>query len=215
MGSMPADLIGLWWMAAVVAMVTHVPDDALVARCQRGDKHAFGTLVERYADRVYAVCRRWVGDRAIAEEVAQEAFVAAWRALPGFRGDARFHSWLMRIVVNKCRNHHTYRTRRAHGRHDPLVTDDDKPTLQLVHGGPGADASTHRTDASALLERALDRLDEDQRSVLVLRDLEDLTYDEIGEMLGVPRGTVKSRLHRARAALADVLETLAGPEDVF
>lgn len=217
LGSMPT-VGGISIMLAVAAIYPDATDEDLVTRCKNGDRIAFGDLVERHQDRVYSLCFRYLGDRSIAEEVAQDVFLSAWRALPRFREEARFDTWLRRITVNKCKNRRLYRHRRAHGLHESIdarATDDDAPDLQLVHGGRGADASAHVHQAAELLEAALAELDEGQRTLVLLRDMEDLSYGEIAEILEVPRGTVKSRLHRARAALAKVLGTRIGREDVF
>lgn len=203
---------------AIAAMFPGVPDEELVARCKNGDRHAFGELVERHQDRVYSVCLRWLGDPVIAEEVAQDAMLSAWRAIARFREEARFDTWLRRIAVNKCKNRRLRGRRRHQDAHDSIdagAQDDDVPHLQLVHGGPGTDAKVHQSEAGAVLQEALDRLSEEQRSLIILRDVEDLSYDEIGDLLEVPRGTVKSRLHRARTALTRLLENRIGREDIF
>lgn len=193
------------------------PDELLVSRCRRGDRRAFGELVHRHQDRIFGLCLRWLGDRVVAEEAAQDTFLSAWRALPGFRSEARFDTWLRRIAVNKCKNRRVYGHRRAFGFHDSIdaLPDGDRPRLQLVHGGPAADAGMHREQADGIVRAALATLTDEQRAIVVLRDVEDLDYDEIADALEIPRGTVKSRLHRARAALAVVLSARLGPEDVF
>lgn len=202
-------------MNRLAAMAEPRPDDELVRDAQRGDRFAFGELVTRHQHRIFSICRRWLGDAALAEEVAQDAFLSAWRALPGFRAEARFDTWLRRIAVNKCRNRKVYGRRRAEDRHDSLTPREDVVGPQLVHPGPGADAPLHAHQATDLIEQGLAALHEDQRAIIVLRDLEDLDYDEIATLLDVPRGTVKSRLHRARAALASALAHRIGPEDVL
>jgi RNA polymerase sigma-70 factor (ECF subfamily) len=202
----------------VALVMTLHPDDALVTASRRGDRAAFSDLVTRHQDRVYRLCVRWLGDPNLAEETAQDVFLSAWRAIGNFRSEARFDTWLRRITVNKCRNRRLSHLRRARDRHDSLEGDpntDERPPLQLVHGGPGPAARLDRTEAQDLLNRALSELDDDHRAVVLLRDLEDLTYEEIAELLDVPRGTVKSRLHRARVALAAQLAPRVGREDVF
>lgn len=194
----------------MLAVTSPPPDDLLVARARQGDRAAFGQLVDRHGGRLFGAVVRILGDAAVAEEVVQDALVAAWRALPKFRGDARFDTWLHRIAVNKARNKRLYRRRRALHRHDPLHTDadDDRPPLQLVHPGPLPDRAVDRAEASRRLQAGLDALTAEHREVLVLRDLQDLDYDEIADVLGIARGTVKSRLHRARAALAEAITAL-------
>ncbi len=205
-------------MLALAAMFPDVTDEELVARCKTGDRVAFGELVDRHQHRVYSICMRWLGDRTVAEEVGQDVFLSAWRALPRFREEARFDTWLRRIAVNKCKNRRLYRRRRAHDRHDSIhapAEGEERPYLQLVHDGRGPDAKVHQQQASDLVGEALASLSEQQRALVVLRDVEDLSYEEIAELLEVPRGTVKSRLHRARSALARALSGKIGHEDVF
>lgn len=193
-------------------------DDTLVAASRRGDALAFSDLVQRHQHRVYSLCLRWLGDAGIAEETAQDVFLAAWRGIGAFRSEARFDTWLRRITVNKCRNVRLSHRRKARDRHDSLdgdpTTDEQRP-LQLVHGGRGPEGLREQREASRLLQEALAELDDDHREVVLLRDLEDMDYDEIAQLLDVPRGTVKSRLHRARAALAARLTPRIGPKDVF
>lgn len=192
-------------------------DEQLVHRCRLGDRAAFAELVHRHQGRVFGLCLRWLGDRVAAEEIAQDTFLSAWRALPGFRAEARFDTWLRRIAVNKCKNRKVYGFRRGYGLHDSIdvLPDEDRPRLQLVHGGPAADAGIHRDQADAIVRSALAALPDEQRAIVVLRDVEDLDYDEIADILEIPRGTVKSRLHRARTALALVLSARLNREDVF
>ncbi len=180
-------------------------DSALVRAAREGERGAFDALVRRHQDRVWRVCLRWLGDPETAREVAQDAFLAAYRALPGFRGDASFRTWLLHIAVNTCRNAHTARRRRAWGRHDMLGTDADGHSLDVADTRPLPDARAVVADGRERLRTALAALDEDLRAVVLLRDMEDLDYEEIAQVLDVPRGTVKSRLHRARQLLAEAL----------
>lgn len=203
-------------MLALATMVPSTPDEELVARCKAGDRHAFGDLVERYQDRIFSLCIRWLGSPLLAEEVAQDVFISAWRAIPRFRQEARFDTWLRRIAINKCKNKRVYDKRRARDKHVDIDEEDDgRPKFQVVHGGRGADASVFQSEASRVLQGALDELEPEQRAIIVLRDLEDLSYEEISEQLGIPRGTVKSRLHRARGVLTRALSRRVGREDVF
>ncbi len=192
-------------IAMLFAMVTRPPDEELVRRFKDGDREAFSELVRRYQNRVFGMCLRWMGDRSVAEEVAQDVFLALFKALAGFRGDAQLSTWIYRVTVNHCKNRDLYRRRRAHGRHESLdgvPKDDEAPVRQVAHEGPGADAHVQQMEARDALQEALDALDEDQRQIIVLRDVEDLAYEEIADILDLPKGTVKSRLHRARHELA-------------
>ena len=194
------------------------PDEELVRRFQTGDRAAFSDLVRRYQDRVYTLSLRWMGEQEIAEEVAQDVFVALYRSLDGFRGEARLSTWIFRVTVNHCKNRRLYRRRRHMDQHEPLKgtrPEDEGPGRQIADEGPGTDQRVHRSEAERILQEALERLDESHRTILVLRDVEDLPYEEIAQILDLPRGTVKSRLHRARAELARVLARVVGPEDVF
>ena len=200
-----------------MAMVTRATDAELVERFKSGDADAFSDIVQRYQHRVYTLALRWMRDPVIAEEVAQDVFIALYRSLNRFRGDSKLSTWVYRVVVNHCKNRLQYRKRRHMERHEPLegTRTEDGPARELPSHDPGPDAGQHRSEAERLIHDALGRLDEDQRQVIVLRDIEDLSYDEIGAILDVPRGTVKSRLHRARAQLATVLGRQVSTEDVL
>lgn len=193
-------------------------DERLVQRFQAGDAAAFSDLVQRYQDRVYTLCLRWMGEPEVAAEVAQDVFVALYRSLDRFRGESRLSTWIFRVTVNHCKNRRLYQKRRHSEAHEPLEGvghEDDGPIRQLPDPGPGTDAGLRRSEAGRLLQEALGRLDESHRTILVLRDVEDLPYEEIADILELPRGTVKSRLHRARAELARILSRVIGPDDVF
>lgn len=192
-------------------------DGELVRRFKEGDRGAFDQIVHRYKDRVYALCIRWMGDREVADEVAQDVFLALFKSLAGFRGDAQLSTWVYRVVINHCKNRRLYRRRRHLDHHEPIdpePSEDGGPGRQLADDGPGTDARLHATQAGSLLERGLAALDEDQRQIILLREMQDLSYEEISDLLGLPRGTVKSRLHRARLELAAILGRSIKKEDV-
>ena len=205
-------------LAALLGMALGPPDEELVRRFRKGEVSAYSDLVMRYQDRVYAQCIRWMGDPRIAEEVAQDVFLAIYRALPRFRGESRVSTWIFRITVNHCKNRRLYRNRRKFDAHEPLEgvpKGDDGPQRQIPSQGPGTDQGSHRSEAEEILHEALGRLDEDQRTIILLRDIQDLSYEEISEILDLPRGTVKSRLHRARAELARLVSRHIGHNDIF
>jgi len=198
--------------------VTGPPDNELVERFKSGDRRAFDEIVRRYQHRVFTLAMRWMGDEQIASEVAQDVFIALFRSLANFRGDAQLSTWIYRVVVNHCKNRRQYRRRRKMSRHEPLEgdrPDDEAPRRQIAGEGPMPDASVHQSDAERLIQEALEQMDEDQRAIIVLRDIEDLSYEEISELLELPRGTVKSRLHRARAQLARILGRKVQAPDVM
>lgn len=205
-------------LLALLGMALGPTDDELVRRFREGEVSAYSDLVMRYQDRVYGQCLRWMGNPRIAEEVAQDVFLAIYRALPRFRGESRVSTWIFRITVNHCKNRKLYRNRRKFESHEPLEgipRDDDGPSRQIPSQGPGTDQGSHRSEAEEILNEALSRLDEDQRTIILLRDIQDLSYEEISEILDLPRGTVKSRLHRARAELTKLVSRNIGTEDIF
>ena len=169
----------------------------LIARARVGDREAFGALVEQYRDNVYRLAYRMCGNAYDADEAAQEAFVAAWRALPNFRGDAKFSTWLYRLATNAAIDQ-MRREKRHHGAGDgemPDIADDSDSPQETVE----------RTEQQEAVQKALATLSEEYREVLLLRYMEELDYAEIAEVLQLPSGTVKSRINRAKAALKTAL----------
>jgi RNA polymerase sigma-70 factor (ECF subfamily) len=163
-------------------------DDDLLRRSAGGDGRAFGQLVDRHADRMYRLAVSMVGNRADAEDVLQEAFAGAYRSAGGFRGGASVKTWLSRILATQAAK--WWRDRKGE-RPDPL----DGPAGGAASGGESA------VGAKLDLHAALDQLSAEHRQVLVLRELDGMSYEEMAGSLGVPRGTIESRLHRARAEL--------------
>jgi RNA polymerase sigma-70 factor (ECF subfamily) len=184
-------------------------EDGLARRAAAGDMGAFDALVAVFGARVLSVATRMLGDRAEAEDVTQEVFVAVYDGLASFRGEARVSTWIFRIARNRCLNRIELLGRRGRGKHVEL----DDPAalsgtvdLDTVHGAArDPRRGLENAELRALLEQHLRRLPEEQRLLVVLRDLEDLSYEEIVDVTGLPLGTVKSRLHRARAELARAL----------
>ncbi|HSK15253.1 MAG TPA: sigma-70 family RNA polymerase sigma factor [Gaiellaceae bacterium] len=171
------------------------PDEVLVQRARRGERFAFEQLVERHESRMYTLAARVLGSRDEAADAVQDALVRAWLALPKFRSDARFSTWLYRIVVNAA---HDVRTKRREPPHGELPDPAD-PRDRFAE-----------QELSGELQRALDALDESFRVAVVLYDVLGCSYAEIAEMTGVAEGTVKSRIFRGRSELASRLGTPAG-----
>jgi RNA polymerase sigma-70 factor (ECF subfamily) len=203
-------------LAFILAVVSQLSDSELVARFKSGDQHAFSHIVRRYQDRVFGLCLRWLGERSLAEEVAQDVFVALYRSLGRFRGESSLSTWIYRVSVNHCKNKRLYSSRRRRDRHEPLEgrERDDAPARELPAGGRGTEIGVELSQAQRLVHEALEAISEEHRQVIILRDIQDLDYHEISEILELPRGTVKSRLHRARTELARVLRNRIGKEDV-
>lgn len=181
-------------------MTDHEPDGSLVRRFLEGEPSAFDELVRRHQTRVYNLCLRILGNPDDARDATQDAFISALRKLAQFRGDAAFTTWLHRVAVNACYDELRKRRRR------PLlhVVSEGEDDHVREPGSPDpdhADAIAGSLDAAA----ALMRIPEEFRFALVLADVQDLAYDEIGRILDVPVGTVKSRVHRGRLALAKVM----------
>ena len=174
------------------------PDDHLVRRAQRGERFAFEQLVERHEHRLYTLAARVLGSREDAADAVQEALVSAWLALPRFRGDARFSTWLYRIVVNAA--------------HDVRAKRRDRPVEEPPEPVDPRDRFVER-ELSGELQRALNGLEESYRVAVVLYDVLGCSYAEIAEMTGVPEGTVKSRIFRGRSELAERLGTTAAPTE--
>ena len=169
----------------------------LISRARGGDREAFGALVEQYRDNVYRLAYRMCGNAYDADEAAQEAFVAAWRALSNFRGDAKFSTWLYRLTTNAAID-----VMRREKRHQTVG---DGEMVDLADDADSPQETVERTEQQEAVQKALATLSEEYREVLLLRYMEELDYAEIAEVLQLPSGTVKSRINRAKAALKTAL----------
>ena len=182
-------------------------EDELVVRLKRRDEAAFNELIRLYQGRVFRVVHRMLGDEAEAEDLAQEVFVTVFKSIDKFRGDSKLSTWLYRVAVNHAKNRLKYMNRRARGRHKEFAEVGDREGIESAsmntsHVIPRPDQTLEAREAETAIQRALATLTEDQRELIVLRDIQHLTYDEIQDVTGLAAGTVKSRLHRARLALA-------------
>lgn len=190
-------------------------DHELVARVQRGDSKAFDLLVRKYQHRIVGLIGRYVSDWSECQDVAQEAFLRAYRAMGSFRGDAQFYTWLHRIAVNTAKNHLV-----ANGRRPPTDDIDVADAEQYDSGIRLRDNDTPerelmRQQMEQTVMRAVEALPEELRTAITLREVEGLSYEEIAARMDCPIGTVRSRIFRAREAIEQELAPLLDGEDVL
>jgi len=184
-------------------------DQQLVERAQRGDKHAFELLVVKYQRKLGRLLSRFIRDPAEVEDVAQEAFIKAYRALPSFRGDSAFYTWLYRIGINTAKNYLV-----AMGRRAPTTTEFDSEEAENFEDGdqlrdlntPEAELMTRQI--AATVNQTMEELPEELRTALTLREIEGMSYEDIANVMNCPIGTVRSRIFRARETIADRLRPL-------
>ena len=184
-------------------------DQLLVERAQRGDKRAFELLVEKYQRKLARLVSRLVRDPGEAEDVTQEAFIKAYRALPSFRGDSAFYTWLYRIGINTAKNYLV-----AMGRRAPTATEFDSEEAEGFDDGDQLrDINTPENvmmskQIATTVNETMERLPEELRTAITLREIEGLSYEEIATIMNCPIGTVRSRIFRAREAIAEKLRPL-------
>lgn len=183
-------------------------DSELVRRVQSGERNAYDLLVRKHQYRIAALVRRHVRDPAEAEDVVQETFLRAWRALPQFRGEAQFGTWLYRIAVNTARNHLA-----SLGRRPPTEDIDDEESAAVrtagrLHDGDSPEQEALRNETARIVLAAVERLAPELREALTLREVEGLSYEAIAARMGCPIGTVRSRIFRARDAIDHELRNL-------
>jgi len=190
-------------------------DQALVERVQAGDKQAYGLLVAKYQRKLLRLVSRLVRDPAEAEDVTQEAFIKAYRALPGFRGESAFYTWLYRIGVNAAKNWLV-----ANGRRAPTSTELDNEEAEdygesdLLQDVDTPERLLMSKQIGDTVNAAMEKLPEELRTAITLREVDGLSYEEIAQVMDCPIGTVRSRIFRAREAIAEKLRPLldTGPE---
>ena len=184
-------------------------DQQLVERAQRGDKHAFELLVVKYQRKLIRLLSRFIRDTAEVEDVAQEAFIKAYRALPNFRGDSAFYTWLYRIGINTAKNYLV-----AMGRRAPTSTSmdaeeaEDLGETELLQDLNTPENLMMSRQVADSVNQTLDKLPEDLRTAISLREMEGLSYEEIASAMNCPIGTVRSRIFRAREAIAEQLRPM-------
>jgi len=184
-------------------------DRRLVRRIRAGDDRAFQELVIAYQDRIYGLTYRMLGNRQEAEDVAQEVFISVHRAIGTWRGEGRFYTWLYRVATNHCKNRIKYlKGRNFHRASDidetpsaHLAGEDGGPVNSLQSQVPGPEQATEGLRLEEIIQRELANLEDEHRLLIVLRDVQGMTYQDIIRVTGLQEGTLKSRLHRARVAL--------------
>jgi RNA polymerase sigma-70 factor (ECF subfamily) len=189
-------------------MIQDDNDQQLVERVQKGDKSAFDLLVRKYQHRVLKLVSRFVHDAAEAEDVAQEAFLKAYRALPAFRGDSAFYTWLYRIAINTAKNTLVSNRRRPVDFDLDLQDPEQHDRQARLKDADTPEGVLLTDEIRGVVEHALEQLPEDLRTAIVLRELEGLSYEEIAEAMDCPVGTVRSRIFRAREAIDKKLKPL-------
>lgn len=178
---------------------------ALISAAQRGDVNSYNTLVLHYQNQAYNVAYRIMGDPDSAADATQDAFISAYKAIRTFRGGS-FKAWLLRIVTNACYDEIRRRKRRPDASLDALYVEDEATDASLVTRTENPEQHAQRMDLQSAIVNCLQGLSEDQRAVAILSDIEEMSYEEIAQVIGSALGTVKSRLSRARASLRDCLQ---------
>jgi RNA polymerase sigma-70 factor, ECF subfamily len=183
-------------------------DQQLVERVQKGDKRAFDLLVLKYQHKIFAVISRFIRDHAEVQDVAQDAFIKAYRALPNFRGESAFYTWMYRIAINTAKNYLVARNRR------PPASDLDVDDAEFFAGNDAMhemntpERNLLRDELQAVIDQAFRDLPDDLRMAVTLREIDGLSYEEIAEAMDCPIGTVRSRIFRAREAIDKKIQPL-------
>jgi RNA polymerase sigma-70 factor (ECF subfamily) len=186
-----------------------VAESQLIARLKERDEQAFNEVVRTHGDKVFSLVFRMIGNRAEAEDLAQEVFVTVFKTVDSFRGESKFSTWLLRIAANHCKNRIKYLSRRRtdgaglDNIAEEKMSDVGRAPLQSHIDGP--DVLMEAVELEGLMQKAIATLDEEQRLLIILRDVEELSYEEIGEVTSLVEGTIKSRLHRARMTIKEYL----------
>lgn len=189
-------------------------DQLLVERVQQGDKRAFELLVIKYQRKILRLIGRFIRDSAEVEDVAQNAFIKAYRAIPQFRGESAFYTWLYRIAVNTAKNHLASQKRRPESASD--IAHDEAETFadgEYLREQSTPESELHSKQIAQTVNKAMDALPQELRTAITLREIEGMSYEDIAELMECPIGTVRSRIFRAREAIAGQLRPLIGTTD--
>ncbi len=186
----------------------HESDQRLVVRSQQGDKRAFDVLVLKYQQRIASVVSRYLRDQDEVADVTQEAFIRAYRALANFRGDAQFYTWLYRIAINTAKNHLVAKSRRPPNTDKDINDGEFSENSVVLEAEDQPEALLARDQLQAVILAAVDDLQEDLRTALMLREFDGLSYEEIAEIMACPVGTVRSRIFRARETIEKKMDQM-------
>jgi RNA polymerase sigma-70 factor, ECF subfamily len=198
-----------------VAEADEQSEQRFLERLRAHDERAFNELVEAYEQRVFRLVHRMLGRRDEAEDMAQEVFVQVFKAVGSFRGESKISTWIYRIAINLCKNRIKYLSRRHEGSQQELEPIAERAPLSQAKGVTFGDVArpdhmVEGLEVEMIVKRCIAEIEPDFREVLVLRDVEDLSYEEIAEITGLADGTVKSRIHRARGMLKHKVERALG-----
>ena len=182
----------------------------VIEGCKAGDDKAFSEIVLTYQKKVFNIAFRMLGNREEAKELSQEVFLSVLDSIKELREEVKFESWLTQITLNHCRNRWKYLKRRQYFKtdslDDPIETEDGEMERQVLDPSDNPETLLEKKMIRQFVQRGLSKLKEDQREMIVLRDLQGYSYEEIGKLFSLPEGTIKSRLHRARMDLKEILE---------
>ena len=185
----------------------------VIESCKAGNEKAFAEIVFHYQKKVFNIAYRMLGNFEEAKDLAQEVFISVFESIKDLKEEIKFDAWLTQITLNHCRNRWKYLKRRQYfnseSLDDPIETEDGNIPKAIVDPSDSPETLYEKKSIQEFIQRGLLELKEDQRELLVLRDLQGFSYGEMGELLGLPEGTIKSKLHRARMELKEVLEMSA------
>ena len=185
----------------------------VIENCKSGDERAFAEIVIHRQKKVFNIAYRMLGNLEEAKDLAQEVFISVFESIKDLKEETKFDAWLTQITLNHCRNRWKYLKRRQYfnsdSLDDPIETEDGDMPKAIYDPSGNPETLFEKKMVQQLIQRGLQKLKEDQRELLVLRDLQGFSYEEMGELLGLPEGTIKSKLHRARMDMKKVLERSA------
>jgi RNA polymerase sigma-70 factor, ECF subfamily len=192
----------------MTAQIAPDVDQQLVERVQKGDKRAFDLLVLKYQHKIFAVISRFIRDHAEVQDVAQDAFIKAYRALPNFRGESAFYTWMYRIAINTAKNYLVARNRRPPASDLELDDAEFYSGNDAMHEMNTPERNLLRDELQVVIDQAFRDLPEDLRVAVTLREIDGLSYEEIAEAMNCPIGTVRSRIFRARESIDKKIQPL-------